>query len=150
MSENTSKNYGVCDECSTIIDEDELVALFYDDGSEIKLCKKCYALRFGTSEPPEKPRTDAVDIHKIIDDAMEKGDRSVYILIHSGGMSVTINPYVEEKPKWLHIGNGHFKCSDCGNDYDANCNPLPVYCGCCGEKLYGIKDMLEDNDEEET
>lgn len=97
-----------------------------------------------TEEQSEKPRTDAVDTHKIIDDAMEKGDRSVYILMHKDGMSVTISPYVEDRPKWLHMGNGHFKCSDCGHEHCDYYGELPVYCGHCGEKMYGIKDMLED------
>ena len=87
---------------------------------------------------PKKPRTDAVDIHKIIDDAMEKGDRSVYILIHSVGMSVTINPYVEEKCQWVRYDNDmHMTCSNCkfkvGTAYDS------TYCPNCGEFMHGVR-----------
>ena len=138
-----------CDSCGESFPRTEIRTLPFLDNTEINLCKKCDEHRFGVINPPEKPRTDAVDIHKIIDDAMAKGDRSVYILIHSGGMSVTINPYVEDKPKWLHVGNGHFRCSDCGHDHVADYNPLPVYCGHCGEKMYGVKDMLEDEKTDE-
>lgn len=104
----------------------------------------------------EEPRTDAhhhtvyekdnptVDIHKIIDDAMAKGDRTVYILIHDGHMSVDVRPYTEEKVQWIHIGNGHFKCSDCGYEISDCGALLPVYCGGCGEKLHGVRDMLEE------
>lgn len=149
MSEDTNIRIGVCDHCSSVVDEDELVVLFYDDGSKFKLCKKCDALEFGTSKAPENPRTDSVDIHKIIDDAMAKGDRSVYILIHSGGMSVTINPYAEEKPKWFDFGYGHLKCSDCGHYQHINLghDKVPTYCSNCGEKMHGtIKKELEDDE----
>lgn len=120
-------------------------------------------------EPIEKPRTDdtsetssvnlfndhrveVVDIHKIIDDAMEKGDRSVYILIHNGGMSVTINPYMEEKPKWFDFGYGNLKCSDCGHYQHINLghDKVPTYCGYCGEKMHGIIKKDIDDEEEET
>lgn len=87
---------------------DEIIKILDD-------CEKCDAHRFGLIDTPEEPRTDdfdmskllhkhtpneprtdAVDIHKIIDDAMEKGDRMVSLMIHDRIISVTITPYQVE------------------------------------------------------
>jgi len=41
---------------------------------------------------------NAIDIHKIIDEAMEKKDRSVTIFIGVQGTTVNVYPYQETKP----------------------------------------------------
>lgn len=86
----------------------------------------------------EKPRTDDVGIHKIIDDAMEKGDRSVYILYHDGNLSVDIRPYIEEKSQWVWYKDKNYPvCSNCGyNNNTWDCTP---YCPQCGEFMHGVR-----------
>ena len=56
--------------------------------------------RWYVSDKTEEPKneTPTVDIHKIIDDAMEKHDRSVSIFISPDG--ITINVYPTE-PRWI-------------------------------------------------
>lgn len=84
------------------------------------------------------------DIHKIIDDAMERGDRSVHVLIHSAGMSINVSPSSQnDGMKWIEeqvIDPGYydphtFHCSECG--YVIH-NMTPHYCPDCGAERTGI------------
>lgn len=93
----------------------------------------------------ESKKDVVVDIHKIIDDAMEKRDRSVYILISSAGTSVSINPYTEEKCQWVHKADNTydetycrtwFECSNCGGCT----NYTTTYCPSCGEQMHGVRE----------
>lgn len=95
---------------------------------------------------PDEPRTDAhpVDIHKIIDDAMAKGDRSVSIMMHDGITSVEVRPYVEEKVQWIHTLSDALVCSDCGHILTDYIGPIPVFCGHCGEKMHGVREEITD------
>jgi hypothetical protein len=76
---------------------------------------------------------DHVDIHKLIDDAMEKKDRNVAILISPIGIKIDIYPYKDDKPRWIDIGVYYtpFKCSECGCVFHDH----TPYCPSCGEKL---------------
>lgn len=77
------------------------------------------------------------DIHKIIDDAMEKRDRDVTIFIGKECIHITVSPLDNTKPRWIEEESVTFRhrsryhCSECGgyNDY-----PSP-FCPVCGEKL---------------
>lgn len=84
-----------------------------------------------------KPEQD-IDIHKIIDDAMEKKDRTVMIFINDSGVNVSVNPIEDKKPRWIRktkpVGgfvSTYYVCSECGVD-----SHFPSsYCPDCGEKL---------------
>ena len=75
----------------------------------------------------------AVDIHKIIDDAMEKKDRAVIIYISAYGVNVNVSPYSDEPLRWIRIVDNirPFECPSCGTN---NSRPT-AYCPECGEKL---------------
>lgn len=85
-------------------------------------CKKC-----------KDESEDKVDIHKIIDDAIAKKDRSVSIFITESGVSTHIEP-LSEPAKWEHdysCSFRTFKCPECGY---VSVNQS-AYCPECGEKL---------------
>ena len=95
-----------------------------------------------------------IDIRKIIDDAMEKKDRTVNIYISKTGTSVYVNPIREEdEPHWIDITpepprktsiKGHeyvpyiqrmYRCSHCG--YETHW--VTPYCPICGEQMHGTR-----------
>ena len=86
---------------------------------------------------PESHKVEAIDIHKIIDDAMEKKDRRVTVFMSSAGTSVYVDPYDDKPLEWIvTCGNGNpfvspYKCPSCGIPSEV---PDP-YCRVCGEKL---------------
>lgn len=93
-----------------------------------------------------------VDIHKIIDDAMEKRDRTVSIYIGEAGVSVTVSPADQDKVMWIHKADNTydetycrtwFQCSNCGHDN----NHTTPYCPVCGEFMHGVKEV-ETNERE--
>lgn len=78
-----------------------------------------------------------IDIHKLMDDAMEKKNRSVYILINGENTSISVTPLLESDPRWIYTtpdapnGSVAFECSECG----ARASNQTPYCPWCGEKL---------------
>lgn len=95
--------------------------------------------------PEEKKEEPVIDINKIIDDAMEKKDRTVSIYIGRGGVvSINVQPYEMEVPHWINhdtdILRTMYECSACGhaNDWLAN------YCPHCGEQMKIIRDQKEE------
>jgi hypothetical protein len=80
-----------------------------------------------------------LDINKIIDDAMEKKDRSVNIFIHGDNTSVYVEPLKKHDPRWIDRssdGTGTtfsvgYECPEC-HMFSKFATP---YCGICGEKL---------------
>lgn len=77
-----------------------------------------------------------VDIHKLVDDAMEKKDRYVMIFISESGTSVYVYPYENEKASWRAFkdpgtGKQHILCGNCNRESDQG---YP-YCPWCGEEL---------------
>ena len=72
-------------------------------------------------------------LNHLIDEAMEKKDRTVTIYISSTGTSVTISPIELTKPRWIYVNDdgGACQCSECGR-YQTWTTP---YCPECGEKL---------------
>lgn len=78
-----------------------------------------------------------LNIRKLIDDAMEKKDRSVSILITENDIHVSVYPYSDEPLSWKNrkIGQelytGVYECPSCGH-----CRiEATSYCPDCGEKL---------------
>lgn len=99
-------------------------------------------------EPPKSPflihpigqdhDSKPVNIHKIIDDAMEKRDRTVSIYIGEAGVSVNVYPVDHDKCQWIYRkypDRYHFECSNCGTDSEFN----TTYCGGCGELMHGVR-----------
>ena len=76
-----------------------------------------------------------VNVNKIIDDAMEKKDRSVNIFIHGDNVSVYVEPLEKHDPRWIIPERPgpkcKYECSECHVWTDT----LTPYCGSCGEKL---------------
>ena len=72
------------------------------------------------------------DIQKIIDDAMEKGDRSVHISVVGDGVSLNVYPYKEDDGMgvWIPMNSGYY-CSKC-NSAEEWCKS---YCSECGAKM---------------
>ena len=85
-----------------------------------------------------------IDVHKLVDDAMEKKDRIVYILINGENTSISVTPLSENDPRWIDITpkpeddenygvfiRQTYKCSECGQGSSL----ITPYCPMCGEKL---------------
>lgn len=79
---------------------------------------------------------DCKDICKIIDDAMEKRDRTVHIFITDTSVSINISPNTDDGMKWIETGimTYTYKCSKCGL-YSGHPD---LYCKHCGEQRTGI------------
>lgn len=106
-------------------------------------CDACWDREIPGTEPtPEEPK---IDIHKIIDDAMEKGDRSVSIYIGQSCVTVNVTPYEKEEPaRWIlrRKGDGWpYECSACGVEAKYPWS----YCPHCGEQMKMPKE--EENDD---
>jgi predicted amidophosphoribosyltransferase len=116
---------------------------------ELELTRQNFQAQFGEPEKPSKEAvknaTDEthhvvyerdskpVDIHKIIDDAMEKKDRSVTIFIGKEATTVSVYPYDDKPREWITMdrNGGWFRCPECGSTY----RDMSPYCPECGEKL---------------
>lgn len=78
--------------------------------------------------------TPKIDISKLIDEAMEKKDRSVMVFISDVGTTVKVNPL--DKPAWKPMPNKNgtkytYMCSACNRSSDK----AYVYCPWCGESI---------------
>lgn len=98
-------------------------------------CKECW-----DREIPEEKEEDvtigSVDVHKIIDDAMEKKNRSVFIHISPNfGTTVKVEPYDPTPKKWIRKEGGNLMCPECGWDVGYYRSSEPCYCPMCGEKI---------------
>lgn len=110
-------------------------------------CTRCWD-REVYSEETEKDNTSStsIDIHKIIDDAMEKKDRSVSLYISEHSVSVTVTPLDDEPIHWIsHLDDdlyrAHpFECSNCHHCSSS----VSVYCSDCGEQMHGVKEVKND------
>lgn len=109
-----------------------------------KHCDRCYALSDFTNTHPlykEAVKNDNVDIHLLIDDAMEKKDRTVSIFITKNSTTINVYPNTDDGMKWIeHIRYVNknkkieFECSKCG----AFVVHPDLYCSHCGEMRTGI------------
>lgn len=69
-------------------------------------------------------------IRSIIDEAMEKRDRTVSVFINGDATSVTVTPLGEDEPRWIVRSLG-YECSVCGCIFPV----MSRYCSNCGEAL---------------
>ena len=103
-------------------------------------CEECWNREIPDTEPvidekKENAAVESIDIHKIIDDAMEKKNRSVFIHISPNfGTTVKVEPYDPTPKKWIRDVNGDHICPECGMNYGPHFLEGP-YCTMCGEKL---------------
>lgn len=71
------------------------------------------------------------DIKAIIDDAMEKGDRSVQVSVIGDSVTLIVSPYKDDDMgEWKYSHNA-YSCSIC-NNAEEWCKP---YCPNCGAKM---------------
>ena len=89
----------------------------------------------------KKDNANNIDIHRIIDEAMEKKDRMVTIFISEVGTTVSVQP-IGESPHWTvepddeNPNRNIFVCSECSTQ-----STFPgIYCSACGEKMNGCKE----------
>ena len=80
-----------------------------------------------------------IDIHKLIDEAIEKKDRYVSIYIGEFATTISVHP-VGEKAMWLRDNNGHIYCSACGN----RSRDRGAYCSFCGEEVLRVRSKKEE------
>ena len=80
----------------------------------------------------EEKTFDRETVLELIDDAMNKGDRSVSIYVGKHGMSINVYPYEPGLQKWIHDEEHHcYVCPNCGCiEHDQS-----FYCRGCGEQL---------------
>lgn len=138
--------YGGCKGCPSVYGY--LQNPDYCDGGENYICTKCWDREIPETEST-KPVTvettsantyhpEQLDLHKLIDEAMEKKDREVSIFIMKDNMSVYVRPVSSNDPRWIV----HEKCSGRKITWEYECSECHVYsdklmcyCGYCGEKL---------------
>lgn len=101
-------------------------------------CTKCWDREIHGTEPTKPKPSNQLDIHKLIDEAMDKKDREVSIFIMKDNMSVYVRPVASNDPRWIV----HEKCSGRKITWEYECSEchaysdkLMCYCGYCGEKL---------------
>ncbi len=75
-------------------------------------------------------------ICKIIDDAMEKKDRSVQLFISNQRILISVYPYEQGYPNWIPVedplsNKQKFRCPECKSYSDF----MTPYCPICGEQL---------------
>jgi len=117
-----------CYHCGKFIDIEKTI---YMDNHHF--CPDCYEkIKKESVKKSSKPATD-VDIHKIIDDAMEKKDRSVTIFINKDATTVSVYPYEDKPLAWVESTktNYSYQCPTCGDHFRTQ----SPYCPTCGEKL---------------
>jgi hypothetical protein len=106
-------------------------------GPNDEACTKCWDREIPGTEPAKT--SNQVNLHKLIDDAMEKKNREVSIFIMKDSTSVYVRPISASDPRWIvheenrtrHVMRYLFECSECSTYSE---NPTP-YCPHCGEKL---------------
>lgn len=115
------------------------------------ICRQCYNVmghpKFSPKNAPfdqakERLFKSLDDIQKIIDDAMEKGDRSVHISVVGDKVDVSVQPYKEDEwGEWIEVKSDHdnlpltftvgYRCSKCGHHHPH----MSLYCSICGSRM---------------
>lgn len=96
-----------------------------------------------------KKKDIPVDIHKIIDDAMDKRDRTVSIYIGEAGVSVSVYPVDQDRVHWIYhedYDRYNFECSNCGMDSEFQ----TTYCHSCGELMHGVRGVSDEQSSKNT
>ena len=108
--------------------------------------RTCVQFLLGQYRELIKEPVSTIDIPKIIDEAMDKKNRSVTVFVGPQGTTVNVYPYQETKPHWISKDNGYI-CSECGSRAE-----FPwLHCPTCGEGLRLEEWITEGkNDEQET
>ena len=117
--------------------------------SDQEPCKYCFNTDPRSAKPywtPKKevPVTDDKNISmikSIINEAMEKRDRTVMVYISGENMHVSVTPLGEDEPRWIPKDGG-FACSVCGQ-WDLR---RGRYCRVCGEALKVVSEESEEDD----
>lgn len=94
-------------------------------------CEECWSQEIQETEDKIQPQ---IDISALVNEAIEKKDRTIHILIMGDNISVDVRPFTNEKQRWIYreqIDRYNFECSECGYRGEF---PSP-YCPTCGEKL---------------
>jgi hypothetical protein len=84
------------------------------------------------------------DILRIINQAMERNDKQISIFIRGDVMSVNVNPYEADDPRWIKRDYNCYECSACGQVTEY---PI-MYCTYCGERPRWNRDCEVDGDTE--
>lgn len=154
-----SEEYTKCDLCGEIVDHVTRIQKQLHGGFNFySVCDECYEEHKRSLEMTRnnyasqvnayyKKSTDEFkltnnNLHKIIDDAMERGDRQVHISITKYGTSVYVSPAGEnDGMKWIeqHKDIAAYRCSDCGGFS----NSADTYCKHCGAQRTGIRRILD-------
>lgn len=130
----TYKFYNLCDEC------------YEEHERSLERTRNNYSAQVNAyyKESTDEFKLTNNDLHKIIDDAMERGDRQVHIYIMKDNVSISVRPASEDDGmKWIEekvIDPGYydpftFRCSVCG--YKIH-NETPHYCPDCGAERTGV------------
>lgn len=85
--------------------------------------------------------SDKVTIKDVIDEALSRDDKRVYILINGETASISIEPIIEEEPPhWIYNGVGlGYTCSSC----ESPNKHASKYCPNCGEKMKYLSILKE-------
>lgn len=114
--------WGGCAECPDnygYLEKPEVCSINPKVEDEDEVCRKCWDREIPNSEPEPNSK---LDIHALIDDAMQKRDRSVVIYIHpENGMSVNIYPWPDADDLWELYKDGRITA----NEFRAKMN-LPM------------------------
>lgn len=152
----------LCQECQNSFPAEQLSTIYKQIAGETKSLRVCldcrdkhekelemsrqnFQAQFGEKDTPKhhvclERDSVTVDIHKIIDDAMEKKDRTVNIYIGESGTSIYVSPRDDEPLAWVPNPKGiGYLCPTCGY-WDIDQRP---YCSTCGEKLKRLSEEDE-------
>lgn len=105
-------------------------------------CTACWDREIPETESPKDSNVSSeVNIHKIIDEAMEKRDRVVSVFISPSGTSVRVEPLTTDKPRWIYNKqNGNYICPECGRSSIARY----MFCPNCGEQMSILEEPRDD------
>lgn len=114
--------WGGCESCPSkygYLEDPKVCPKTHVQMSAEEVCRECWDREIPNSEP--KPNSQ-LDIHALIDEAMQKRDRMVAIYIHpENGMSINVYPWPDVDDLWKLYEDGRITA----NDFRAKMN-LPM------------------------
>ena len=120
---------------------------YFNESMSGEHCSCCYDT-YNMWKPEETPVTDDKNISmikSIIDEAMEKRDRTVTVFISGENMHVSVTPLGADEPRWIPKDGGYV-CSTCGR-WELNSSR---YCRICGETLKNMDMFTEESEEDDN